>query len=311
VTFSSSTQKSIRESTNIDNLFFVGTCTQGRDRKAASSFIHGFRYSAKCLALMLNHLRHGAPLPQEVFNGIKMEQIAKFIQQRLSTTSALYQLNYGVLCDILTFSPEEDVANKKVETLESIKGSAKYYYELPTEWALNQPAFKNQEHLWVVLLKDGKTHFPETDNAFAFTTPPPMLDFDLPCQAFIHPVIRRYRFGELTSEVDIGGNFVVRLDQRQMNNDLNPKRSVDKLVMLMCDEMKINHDSLVDMMFTPADFKKTFTHWDAARIEKYRKEEIAKSAVAPCSYSINLPSGSALARTSRSRCCLATKKIKR
>ena len=282
-------QKPTWESTNIDNLFFAGTCTQGRDRKAASSFIHGFRYSAKCLALMLNHLRHGDALPQENFNDINMEQIAKFIQQRVSTTSALYQLNYGVLCDLLVFNPQENVANRKYENAKSVKGTATYHYELPTEWALNQPAFKNQEHLWVVILKDGKANFPKTANALEFTTPPRMKDFDLPCQAFIQPIIRRYRFGELVSETALGGNFVVRLDQHQLSGDLNPKRSTNKLIKLMCDTMAMNHDSIVDMMYTPEDFQAKFTPWDSSKVEKYRMEESTKSTETPCSYSINPP----------------------
>lgn len=276
------TQKPTWESTNIDNLFFAGTCTQGRDRRAASSFIHGFRYSAKCLALMLNHLRHGDPLPQENFSNIDMDQITKFIANRLSTTSALYQLNYGVLCDLLVLNPEENVANKKVENIKSIKGSAKYYYELPTEWALERPAFKNQEHVWVVILKDGKSNYPQWQQALDFTTPPSMLDFDLPCQGFIQPIIRRYRFGELISETALGGNFVVRLDQHQLSGDLNPTRSLNKMKKLMCDEFNVNHDSIVDMMYTESDMESKFTLWDDSKIATHKKVEQDKMAAKPC-----------------------------
>lgn len=276
------TQKATWESTNIDNLFFAGTVTQGRDRRAASSFIHGFRYSAKCLALMLNHLRHGDPLPQENFSSIDMDTISKFIAQRLSTTSALYQLNYGVLCDMLVFNPEENVAGKKVENMKDIKGSAKYYYELPTEWALSHPAFKNQEHMWVVILKDGKSNYPTWQGALDFTTPPRMMDFDLPCQGFIQPIIRQYRFGELVSETALGGNFVVRLDQHQLSGDLNPTRSLNKMKKLMCEEFKVNHDSIVDKMYSDENLDTMFTIWDDAKIAEHKKMEAEKFTPKPC-----------------------------
>jgi hypothetical protein len=282
-------QKPTWESSNIDNLFFAGTVTQGRDRRAASSFIHGFRYSAKCLALLLNHLRHGDPLPQETFNSIEMDQLAKFIAHRCSTTSALYQLNYGVLCDIMVMNPEESVANKKVEDISSIKGSAKYFMELPTEWALNHPAFKNQEHMWVVILKDGKSNYPQWQNALDFTTPPRMMDFDLPCQGFIQPIIRRYRFGELVSETALGGNFVVRLDQHQLSGDLNPTRSLNKLKKLMCDEFNVNHDSIVDMMYKPEDLQEKFTPWSQKQIEAHKMQEMERMAVKPCKQGLNPP----------------------
>lgn len=282
-------QKPTWESTNIDNLFFAGTSTQGRDRRAASSFIHGFRYSAKCLALMLNMLRHGEPMPQEHFNTIDMDQIAKHIAQRLSTSSALYQLNYGVLCDILVMNPAEDMKGKSYTDGQTIKGSAKYYYELPTEWALNRDKFKNQENMWVVILKDGKSSYPQWQSALDFTTPPRMMDFDLPCQGFIQPIIRRYRFGELVSETALGGNFVVRLDAHQLSDDLNPQRSLNKLKKLMCDQLGMNSDCIVDMMYTKDMIKKKFTPWSQEEIDAHKMKEQERFIQKPCVYGINPP----------------------
>ncbi|ELT88833.1 hypothetical protein CAPTEDRAFT_190646 [Capitella teleta] len=276
-------QKATWESTNINNLFFAGTSTQGRDRRAASSFIHGFRYSAKCLALMLNHLRHGDFLPQENFSSINMEKIAKFVAERMSTTSALYQLNYGVLCDVMILNPEENVTNKRYEDVKDIKGSAKYFYELPTEWALEQPCFKNQENMWVIILKDGKSNFPAYHNPLDFVTPPRMLDFDLPCQAFIQPIIRRYRFGELISETSIGSNFVVRLDQHQLTEDAHPTRSLNKMKKLMCDQFGVNHDSIEDLVYTEEQKRERMTPWDQSQIDSYKMREQSKFNAKPCS----------------------------
>ncbi len=78
------------------------------------------------------------------------------VSERMSTTSALYQLNYGVLCDILVFNPSfnKEMANSSQGPV--YQGSAEYYLELPTEWALSQERFTSKEHLWVLILKDYK-----------------------------------------------------------------------------------------------------------------------------------------------------------
>jgi thioredoxin reductase len=282
-------QKPTWESTNIDNLFFAGTSTQGRDRRAASSFIHGFRYSAKCLALMLNMVRHGEPMPQEHFDTIDMDAIAMHITKRLSTSSALYQLNYGVLCDLLVFNPGEEMKGKSFSEGMKIKGSAKYFYEIPTEWALSQNLFKNQENLWVVILKDGKSSYPQWQTALDFTVPPRMMDFDLPCQGFIQPIIRRYHFGKLVSETALGGNFVVRLDQHQLSGDSNPQRSLNKLKKLMCDQLGMNSDCIVDVMYPKDVFQKRFTPWTKEEIEEHKMQEQEKFSTKPCRYGIDPP----------------------
>jgi hypothetical protein len=282
-------QKPTWESTNIDNLFFAGTVTQGRDRRAASSFIHGFRYSAKCLAMMLNHLRHGDPLPQQNFDSIDFDQITKFIANRMSTTSALYQLNYGVLCDILILNPEEKVANKDVSQMSKVKGSAKYFYELPTEWAMEQDQFKKAEHAWVLILKDNKGSFPTTMNALDFATAPRMADFDLPCQGFVQPMVRRYSYGKMVSETALGGNIVVRMDINQLPGDLHPTRGLNKLKKLLGDQLGMKHDSLDASLMVPKDMATTFTPWSQEEINSFKMAEAEKNTPKPCQFGLNPP----------------------
>jgi thioredoxin reductase len=48
---------------SIPDLFFIGTTMAARERKAASSFIHGFRYSTRTLFHLLEERYHGVPLP--------------------------------------------------------------------------------------------------------------------------------------------------------------------------------------------------------------------------------------------------------
>ena len=79
-----------------------------------------------------------------------------FIPERLSTTSALYQLNYGVLCDIMIIKPKFAKGTRTTQDGPTHEGSLQYYFELPTEWAVTQERFKREEHLWIILLKDHK-----------------------------------------------------------------------------------------------------------------------------------------------------------
>ena len=80
--------------------------------------------------------------------------ISVFVIERMSTSSALYQLNYGVLCDMLVFNPTFDQNMARSDQGPVYKGSVQYYYELPTEWAMRQEKFTSQQHLWVLILKD-------------------------------------------------------------------------------------------------------------------------------------------------------------
>ena len=72
-------QSDVWESTNVKNMYFAGTCTQMRDKRAASSFIHGFRYSARVLVQMLQYFRHNVPLPMDNWDCIDMDMISKHI----------------------------------------------------------------------------------------------------------------------------------------------------------------------------------------------------------------------------------------
>ena len=86
--------------------------------------------------------------------------VAMFVSaERVSTTSALYQLNYGVLCDIIIFKPAFKKGEKKAEEGPAFGGQVDYYYELPTDWALDQNQFTNPEHMWVLIMKDHKTRY--------------------------------------------------------------------------------------------------------------------------------------------------------
>lgn len=91
------------ESSNNENLFFIGSLMHSHDyRKGSGGFIHGFRYLLK-LFIQVNY---GVP---KVIHNFKFtgnmdcyEELAKHIFKRINYASSLYQL-YGTMCDIFYF----------------------------------------------------------------------------------------------------------------------------------------------------------------------------------------------------------------
>ena len=58
-------------------------------------------------------------------------------------------MNHGVLCDVLVLHPDkEDQSNSQ-----SVSGTARYYYELPGEWA-EENMLSKWDHAWVIIFKD-------------------------------------------------------------------------------------------------------------------------------------------------------------
>ena len=275
------------ESTNVKNLYFVGTCTQQRDRRAASSFIHGFRYSARSLMYLLNHIKFNVPLPMETFNSIDMSQITEFMIKRFSTTSALYQLNYGVLCDIMMLRPNFEKANLEDGT--SFAGSVKYYYELPMAWALEQDTFTSEEEMWICILKDHRSSFPANMPATDFASPPDIKISNQPCTGFIGPIIYRYKKGVLIEEFNLGGNLIVRSDQNQLPGDNNPNRAANKIKNLLMKQLDISGSLFDESLYSEKMYSEMYTHWDSARIEKERQGREMCEAMRTCSFTPVVP----------------------
>ena len=64
---------------SVPNMYFIGTSMQQRDRRAASSFIHGFRYGVKSLFSILEEDEHSVPLPRTSFGSFDLENFVKFL----------------------------------------------------------------------------------------------------------------------------------------------------------------------------------------------------------------------------------------
>ena len=69
--------------TSVPDMFYLGTAMQARDQRAASGFIHGFRYAVTSLFYILHMRYHQVRTPREVFVNSKMEDFISFVTGRL------------------------------------------------------------------------------------------------------------------------------------------------------------------------------------------------------------------------------------
>lgn len=181
--------------TSLPDLYCIGTSMQERDRKAATSFIHGFRYNVRTLFHLLQEKHFGLPLPAVRFSmrgEEDMDEVAAFVVTRLSVTSGLYQ-QFGTLCDVLLMDDDH----------------AHLYRELPVEHVHQRDGMRDAENLVVITLEYGFDQYPDRDP----------LDFILPADfyrpdtsVYLHPVFRFYRRGELADEMHLSENLIVRYD---------------------------------------------------------------------------------------------------
>jgi len=273
----------------VPNMYFLGTNMQQRDRRAASSFIHGFRYGVKSLFTVLDHINYKAQMPMTTFDTIDFKDLTDFLIKRMSTTSALYQLNYGVLCDVLQFFPSESEVQEEGED-RKLKGTIKYYYELPTQWALQHEVCKTDD-FWQIVLKDNKTEFGSEKKAEYFFTPPDLKVPDLKCSAFIQPLVRRYKCGELVEEYAVGSNLMVRQDINILYGDNGRQRVENKLKNLLSRQFGLNDNKYDESLFTQEKLDAAITPWDDKKLSSYVKEMRMTEQMqqSSCNFSLKRP----------------------
>ncbi len=168
------------QSTNVDDLYFIGALTQMRDwKKQTSAFIHGFRYNAACLFKMLQLKYNQVELPSKPIE-CSVDGFAQHLTEHINRTSALWQ-QFGFLCDMLTVNPD---------TME-----AKYYEMLSVDF-IHETDMWDQEHQFLLTLEYG--HIDISENVFSLERIP---EADKGKESkFLHPIIRHYYKGELLSE---------------------------------------------------------------------------------------------------------------
>ncbi|XP_070559160.1 FAD-dependent oxidoreductase domain-containing protein 2-like [Ptychodera flava] len=261
--------------TTVPDLYFIGTAMQARDRRAASGFIHGFRYNVRSLSYMLGLRYDGDDLWKEVFPTLNADEIAKFMINRISLSSALYQLNQGFMCDVAVFKPEE---GPKRDGNETMKGTLQYYYELPHAWVLKNDYFMNQENMMIITIEDGHHRFPNA-SVTDFFQPGDMNPRSCKCTAFPQGAFRSYKNGTLTEELHICGSLVVRADKKMFTGDANPERFTNKVKNLLHRQLGIGRGDHFERLFPDEEWKKVYRPWTAEEIEERRMQEMAKKSM--------------------------------
>jgi thioredoxin reductase len=183
-------QTSEWESTNVKELYFVGTLTQMRDfKKSASGFIHGFRYNIRALHHIFDVKYHGQKWPSQKISSTPQE-IVDIIIKRINTSSALWQ-QFGFLGDVITIS--QDGRN------------AQYYEELPVDY-IHDSQLGQHTNYYILTLEFGNA---EKDPFRIERYPQP---HQAEKSAFLHPIIRHYKNGKLISKhhllEDLDGQWI-------------------------------------------------------------------------------------------------------
>lgn len=169
------------ESTNIPNLYFMGTLMQMRDyKKKQSGFIHGFRYNIRFLAQYLAQKEQRQEYPH-ITLPLDAEVLTQHLIGHLNRNSGLWQQT-GFLGDLLVPGKE---------------GFGRYYSEWPVEFIHESLADQNRPY-FVITLDFGPLG-PE-DNPLAVIRPHRDDATAAENSIFIHPVIRYYQGSELLAE---------------------------------------------------------------------------------------------------------------
>jgi thioredoxin reductase len=164
------------ESVNVPDLFFAGTLMQARDfRRASSAFVDGFRYNIRTLAALLACRATGSPLPGRRLPATP-DALAEAVIARVSRSSGLWA-QFGYLNDVVVVEGDEAV----------------HYHELPRDYVFDS-GLADHEHCYAVSLEWGRWE----GDVFAIERHPS--HETALTNVFLHPIVRRYRRGELVAE---------------------------------------------------------------------------------------------------------------
>ncbi|XP_070555376.1 FAD-dependent oxidoreductase domain-containing protein 2-like [Ptychodera flava] len=270
----------------VPDLYLIGTSMQGRDRRAASGFIHGFRYNVRTLTNMLRNTYDEKELNKEVFSPIDQNEICNWVVKHISVVSALYQMGQGYLCDVMLVDKDGDSKTKKSTT-----GKIEYLRELPQAWVKKQDWFRDAKLAIIVTIEDTISKYPNL-SATEFFTPGDVNVTNSKCSPFPQAVFRVYKNGEMAEELYIGGSLVVRADTRNFDGDTNPERYVNKVKNLFHRHTGIGKDGFYEQLFTPDMWPKVYRPWTQEEIAEQTKMEmdkLKKASQYECSISILKP----------------------
>lgn len=179
------------ESVNVSDLYFIGGAMVGNDKKAASAFIHGYRYNIRTLSHMLEEQYEGIPYPTVAMGPFSWDEFAEYVYTRVSLTAALFQL-FGFLCDVIVVDADNHVSLMQ---------------EVPIA-QVPQMDF-GDAHVFTITLEFGFHQYSESAITFLGPSDPNAPE----CAAFLHPVIRYQRQGADPAEFHFGDSLLVRWDR--------------------------------------------------------------------------------------------------
>jgi thioredoxin reductase len=175
-------QSSEWESTNVKDLYFIGTLMQMRDfKKTSSGFIHGFRYNVEALHRIFEQKYHGQEWPNTLLNATA-EALMQAVIDQVNTSSSIWQ-QFGFLCDLIVVSEATQ--------------QARYYKSVPLQY-IQEGALGQNDHYYTVTLEYGANH--DAQDPFNVTR----IARDDVNRAresnFLHPVVRRFSRSKLVAE---------------------------------------------------------------------------------------------------------------
>ncbi|WP_414562062.1 MULTISPECIES: NAD(P)-binding domain-containing protein [unclassified Anabaena] len=174
-------QTSEWESSNVKDMYFIGTLMQMRDyKKHMSGFIHGFRYNIHALSKILAHKYHQEKLPYQEID-ISPENLTDYIIQRINISSALWQ-QPGFLCDAIALNKNEQ--------------SARYYQDLPVNYVQERMMDSADEYLLITLEYGAEKAVDPFNIERIARTDKERAELS----QFLHPIIRHYRNSQLLQE---------------------------------------------------------------------------------------------------------------
>lgn len=171
------------ESVNVPGLFFAGTLMQQRDfKKTTSGFIHGFRYNVKALGRILERKYQAVDWPCRLLPR-DAPALTDAAIERANRSSALWQ-QFGFLADVLAV-PDDG-------------GAVRYYEEVPVDYAHESDLFAEGDY-YLLTLEYGDLHDLDLINPKGDYRPERHDVASAHLSPGLHPIVRRYRRGELIS----------------------------------------------------------------------------------------------------------------
>ena len=187
------------ESVNVPGLYFAGTLTQQRDfKKSTNGFIHGFRYGVRALHRILGERYHDTPWPADKLDA-GPDVITQAVIARVNRTSALWQ-QFGFIADVVTVDGAD----------------ARYLEEVPVAYAATTGAAKTGA-AFVVTLEYGPDH--DKVDPFDITVGRIRQDTvgEAHDAAYLHPVVRFHRDGDLVAAHHLAENLENRWDRPEVH----------------------------------------------------------------------------------------------